>query len=411
MATGKKEKYTEHPSITVINGKPKLKVFEDFFIEEGLPKWKKIKVQIDEEDNRDTSKGDPSELSANSWGENNSITGKRSKRNLLRSARTDRRTYVNRQADITSIKRAVDDTAKKESWFKRVLRKFCGDGKDDKGEPVEKVFSEIKTSMVSPTNEDLLKAKKLVDTVEKTLRASGQYEIADRLNGNRDVIEAEVALVGTGNLKYISEDQIIKFMLKSERGVRLEYLRYYPNIMPQEVAKRKIVFDGLLVFDNYCVLYFDDKTGKFSLIEEIADDAARAKRRDPILFGMINGSRKLYYVADWVTEDDDLTLEKLEMVLGEKALDLGQEQMGGTLMSISDAIDRIAVDVQIQAEDLAEKGLLITDENMMEFVVNGTAPKPLEKKLRGMGITPLSERDKDGKKKRKRKHHHKRHDK
>lgn len=31
-----RERYTEHPSITVIGGKPKLHVFEDFFIEEEL---------------------------------------------------------------------------------------------------------------------------------------------------------------------------------------------------------------------------------------------------------------------------------------------------------------------------------------------------------------------------------------
>ena len=32
--------------------------------------------------------------------------------------------------------------------------------------------------------------------------------------------------------------------------------------------------------------------------------------KDPILFGIIFGSRRLYYVADWIT-DDDLTLDKL----------------------------------------------------------------------------------------------------
>lgn len=416
MATGTVEKYTEHPSIAVINGQPKLRVFEDFFIEEQLPKWRKIKVEIDKEDSMEKAVPDEPGRMGNSvsgWGENGSITGKRSKRNLLNSARADRRAYINRTSSRfdTSNSIIIDANANKKkdkkSWFRRVLEKFCGTGKDipsERGVPVETVFTEVKTAMMSPTNEDLLKAKKIVDTVEKKLRASGQYEIADKVSGSRAVTEAEIALVSEGNLKYITEEQVIQFMLKSERGVRIEFLRYYPNIMPHEVANKKIVFDGLLVFDNYCVMYFDPDAKKFSLIKEILDDAERSKRRDPILFGMINGSRKLYYVADWVTEDDDLTLEKLETVIGEKALDLGQENVPGTMESISSFLDRMVLDMQIQMEDEAEKGTLITDENMMEFVVDGIAPKPLEKKLRGLGIVPMSERDKNSQKKRRRHH-------
>lgn len=398
MATGTVEKYTEHPSIAVINGQPKLRVFEDFFIEEDLPKWRKIKVKIDSEDGSD---GKSKSEYSTPWNGNTSITGRRSERNLLGSANGDRRSYINGGSGRAGANSPVGQTAKKKSWFRRIFEKFVG---NERGEPVEKVFGEVKSAMMSPTNEELIKARKIVDTVEKNLRASGQYEIAERMNGSRSVLEAEVALVSAGSLKYISEDQIIQFMLKSERGVRMEFLRYYPNIMPQEVAKTKIVFDGLVVFDNYCVLYFDPGTNKFSIIKELEDDAARAKRKDPILFGMIHGSRKLYYVADWVTQDDDITLEKLETVLGEKAYDLGQEQMMGTEMTISNALDSMIVNIQAQVDEDAQNGTLITDENMMEFVMNGTAPKRLEKKLRSVGLVPIAEREKKNKKKRRRHH-------
>jgi hypothetical protein len=47
-----------------------------------------------------------------------------------------------------------------------------------------------------------------------------------------------------------------------------------------------------------------------------------------------------------------------------------------------------------------------TEENFEDFVVNGVAPKPIEKQLRSMGIIPWNERvggksKKDKKKKRK----------
>ena len=41
------------------------------------------------------------------------------------------------------------------------------------------------------------------------------------------------------------------------------------------------------------------------------------KKRDPILFGLIKGSRKLYYICDWIDEYCDLTLSQLIDKIGE----------------------------------------------------------------------------------------------
>lgn len=389
-----REKYTEHPSIAVIGGKPKLRVFEDFFVEEELPKWRKIAVKLEEEDKRNGSKkGDLANyVSFGSSFNNGSISDKRTERELLLNAKQERGNYVNRASRAFDTNYSiVSVNAKKKSWFRRILDKFASSPKvnEEIGEPADKVFDDIKTAMMSPTNEELLRAKKVVDTVENQLKVSGQYEIAEKVNGSRGVLEAELALVSSGQLKYISEDQIIKFMLLSERGMRLEYLRYYANILPSEVAKRKIVFDRLLVFDNYCVLYYDGGAPKFSLIKEIIDDQERLKRRDPILFGMIKGSRKLYYVTDWVTEDDDLTLEKLETVIGEKAHDLSNDGFAGTEEEIGRMLDRMTIDIKVESEEAAKKGILITDENMMEFVTTGKTPEPLRKRFEKMGIKPM----------------------
>ena len=43
-----------------------------------------------------------------------------------------------------------------------------------------------------------------------------------------------------------------------------------------------------------------------------------AKRKDPILFGVLAGSRKLYYITDWVDEYCDLSLEKFVDTIGVK---------------------------------------------------------------------------------------------
>ena len=65
----------------------------------------------------------------------------------------------------------------------------------------------------------------------------------------------------------------------------------------------------LLIFDNYCILHYDpEKKSYAQTIEEQKRETQ--KRRDPILFGLIRGSNKLYYITDWVDEFCDLTLDK-----------------------------------------------------------------------------------------------------
>lgn len=368
-----REKYTEHPSIVVINGTPKLRVFEDFFIEEALPKWQKIAAKIAEAKIAEAKTDD---YMSPSYMNNGSITDKRTDEQLLRSAKYECRNYIDRSrgrrpnetANIILDNRKPNREA---SWFRRIVDKIVN--RPQSGEPVEKVFDEVKSSMVRPTSEDLIHAKKLVDAVEEQLRATGQYEIADRVSGSRGVLEAEVAIVKGGDLKYVSEEQIVKFMLKSERGMRMEYLRYYANILPAEVAKKKLQADALLVFDNYCVLHYSSDE-KFSIIKEKVDDRERERRRDPILFGMIKGSRKLYYITDWVTEDDDLTLDKLETVIGEKAADLGSSDFAATGESISKMLDRLVIDISVETERAKESGHVITEQDVAEYAKTGVPP-------------------------------------
>lgn len=89
---------------------------------------------------------------------------------------------------------------------------------------------------------------------------------------------------------------------------------YFDDIarpIPEEVVDKIGKANELEVFDNYAVLYFDPNGEIYKETEQ-----QRAKRKDPILFGLISGSNKLYYVADWIDEYCDLTLEKFVDTLG-----------------------------------------------------------------------------------------------
>ena len=53
---------------------------------------------------------------------------------------------------------------------------------------------------------------------------------------------------------------------------------------------------------------YSDMTHKEKVKEE-------DKKRDPILFGVIAGSNKLYYITDWVDDYCNLTLDEFVTVL------------------------------------------------------------------------------------------------
>lgn len=123
----------------------------------------------------------------------------------------------------------------------------------------------------------------------------------------------ESVLFAEGLYYVVNEEQMVSFVKQCEKGVKLDYIKNFTRPLPQEVVDKINKINQLEVFDNYVVLYYDPD-GK--IYKETAKE--EAKRKDPILFGVIAGSTKLYYIADWVDEYCDLTLEKFIDIIGVK---------------------------------------------------------------------------------------------
>ena len=90
---------------------------------------------------------------------------------------------------------------------------------------------------------------------------------------------------------------MVDFANKTEKGVSLLYLSNFARMLPDDVIKRLEEVNTLEIFDNYAVLAYDPDGTK-----KVETEAERNKRKDPILFGLIAGSNKLYYVCDWIDE-------------------------------------------------------------------------------------------------------------
>ena len=71
-------------------------------------------------------------------------------------------------------------------------------------------------------------------------------------------------------------------------------------------------------------------------------------RRDPILFGLVIGSDRLYYVRDWTTGKDDLTVGKVCGILGLGGLrDAGDYGEVASLVMSDPDHDIVLMDVPI----------------------------------------------------------------
>lgn len=148
-------------------------------------------------------------------------------------------------------------------------------------------------------------------------RSMGQTALAEQLTARTKIVEAEAVLFAAGHREYIEEKDLIRFARECERGLRLDYMKNFTRLIPQNVRVRKTRMDTLKVFDAYAILHYDPKGEGAELTKKEVE-----KKKDPILFGLIEGSRRLYHVGSWVDEYCELTFGELIDKFGEKTLTL-----------------------------------------------------------------------------------------
>lgn len=204
---------------------------------------------------------------------------------------------------------------KKESKIKSFLSKIF---KKSKKEDEKYEFDAIKFfSLVKATSKE--SAFTYRDRVSNYLRALhnavdiGQTALQEELLKGLITNKYESALFAEGYYYVIDEDTIVDFIKKCEKGLSLDYIKNFSRPIPQEVVNKISKLNELEIFDNYVVLHYDPAKTAYKETEY-----ERAKRKDPIIFGLIAGSKKLYYVTDWIDEYCDLTLEKFVDTLGIK---------------------------------------------------------------------------------------------
>lgn len=151
----------------------------------------------------------------------------------------------------------------------------------------------------------------------KATVVSGQTAFREQLIKNLVAVRAETQFLAMGLSKYLREETVVEFVKKCPKGLQLDFVANFARVIPPELLKLKAEADQRGIFDNYAVLHYDPAGKSWAETEK-----EKAKRKDPILFGLMDGRRLLYYIGDWVDEFCDLTLDQIADRLGKKAIEV-----------------------------------------------------------------------------------------
>lgn len=383
----------DHPSLIEVGGKIRLRVLEDFYVEAETPKWKRFREEWDKFKKAVgytfSSSPDLSELEQriarlDKTDEEKEVLRKQAK-NLLamdKAIQDDRwhiRERHEREVDTAILKQAkfVNQLTVWDKVKNAVRRRR-------KAVPVEIAMVDLLDHIELTSTPELAARLEKLNEIEAGMRTAGQYKKAEVVKQLRTIVAEESVVVAAGFTAYVSEDTMIEFLRKSERGTMVDFLRYYDDEIPPEAIEKKVAADKLMVFDNYVVAHYSDIIQKAAKVEKKVsakeEKKQREKRRDPILFGLIKNSRKLYFICDWKTDTDDLTLEKLEKELGvtRGSLVKGAEtsaQIGQTLPA-DPAVDSSQEARRRQLETYMTMRARLDDQ--IEDVVNRTRDRSFE---------------------------------
>ena len=211
---------------------------------------------------------------------------------------------------------AVTQSLEKLSWFHELihsLRLFFGGQTKQPELTIQEFFSAAKGSMLDV--EIVRQRAQGYEDAIRNAKACGQQALVESLSQNLVGVRAEAHLVSLDMCKYLTEEKLVEFVKKSPKGIRLDWIANFTRVVPNDLMVKKARCDERFVFDNYVILHYDPQAKSYAETE-----AEREARKDPIMFGVIKGRRRLYYVGDWVDEYCDLTLDQVADALGSQGI-------------------------------------------------------------------------------------------
>lgn len=186
------------------------------------------------------------------------------------------------------------------------------------GMPIKIFFSLMKKKMGIlaglQLSSRIAKLEKMIVQADK----SGQIALSEDLMKKIFIAMKESELYANGYKIFLNAQIYQDFCEKTPRKVALTKMKNYARVIPDDVLDKKAECDKLKLFDEYFVMHYDGP----DTVKETAKDKVEKRAKDPILFGAVEHSERLYYIADWEDEFCDLTLDDIVDKLNLKDADI-----------------------------------------------------------------------------------------
>jgi DNA-directed RNA polymerase subunit F len=178
-------------------------------------------------------------------------------------------------------------------------------------------FNSIKQNVSKLNKKHIDEILEKYTSIISKAQTNGQTALVEKVLDYVKILQQELVLSTSSFNKYLKEEDIVKFYNlasvhdKYRTRLCLTYAKNFVKIIPDEITELKNEADKLKIFDNYVILHYD-YSGE--AVEDTKEE--KAKKKDPILFGVIHGSTNLYYIGDWIDDYCDLTLDAIIKKIG-----------------------------------------------------------------------------------------------
>lgn len=199
--------------------------------------------------------------------------------------------------------------------FERIKEKLTKSNKDVYTINIIELFDRVKV-LAGKEREFRDRAETYLRLIHKAIALNQEAQL-EKLVSELVIHIYESVLAVSGVNRYINISDLVTFQKKCEKQLDIDYIKNFTRIIPDSVAEKKVWADNLCVFDNYVILYYDPSGKSSDLTEKEKKELDRIKK-DPILFGVIQESEKLYYIDSWIDEFCDLTWDQIVEKLGEE---------------------------------------------------------------------------------------------
>ena len=158
------------------------------------------------------------------------------------------------------------------------------------------------------------RVKKLEKAFNKAID-DGQSALAEKFM-DKLIQETRECILAAKGIKFFIESEDLNKYKHKVRGGHISDTPFekYTRIIPKKVLEKKKKFEGL--FDSLVIYHYWNEE-----VKDVKKMSPEEKQdmKDPILFGIVKESSRLYFLADWDDDKCDLNFDEIVDVISEEA--------------------------------------------------------------------------------------------